>query len=291
MVEGLILNKSVNLLKAKREAGKSLLAVDLAVALVRGETDWLGRTIAPGTPNGVYFLVTDAGAEVEIARQLARLGIKPEDMVTVARARRGPALVDQWARFGERLRAEGYGLVVIDNGTGLVHDIVKPESVNPLFDGLKELTAPDIGLTVLLVHHEPKMGTGAAGNYSWESEPRWRLSLSKVNGDYRSLVAEGNALSDMPPVIGLRMPRRTHPGSRFTLADDRNIAPEDRSASMDKDDERILKILSHGRADWRNQEEIAKAIGCSQATIARTFDRKGYALRDGQVVKLAPAKG
>jgi RecA-family ATPase len=77
LVDGLILNKSLNLLKAKREAGKSLLAVDLAVALVHGETEWLGRRIGPGSPGGVCFLVTDAGAEIEIARQLDRLGVMP----------------------------------------------------------------------------------------------------------------------------------------------------------------------------------------------------------------------
>lgn len=54
----------------------------------------------------------------------------------VVRVRRGPAPVDQPETFGEQLMADGYGLVVIDNGIGLVHDIVKPEFVNPIFGGL-----------------------------------------------------------------------------------------------------------------------------------------------------------
>lgn len=284
VVEGLIHN-TLTMLTAKREVGKSLVTTDLAPVLTRGEDTWLGRKVKPGFPDRIYYLVTDAGTERDTSRRVVELGV-PKGSVTVARVRRGPAEVAQWREFGEKLREDGYGLVVVDNGTGLVHDIVKPEYVNPLFDGLKELT--DAGLAVLLVHHEPKGGQSAAGNYIWESEPRWRLNLAKVGDEYRTLSCEGNALTDLPPVIPLRMPRKTHPGSRFTLADGRNRVSEVRSEErIDRHDEYLLRML--GRSDWKSQSEIAESVGISQKTVSRVLTGKGYRLEDGQVVKLETA--
>jgi hypothetical protein len=141
-------------------------------------------------------------------------------------------------------------------------------------------------VAVLLVHHEPRGGTNSAGLYIWESEPRWRLWLSMVGeGPYRTLTAEGNAVTDLPPVLGLRMPRKGHSGSRFALADGRNTVPEDRSGErMDQEDQLLLGML--GRSDWASQSEIAKALRVSQSKVSRVLGRKGYRLQDGQLVKV-----
>jgi hypothetical protein len=282
IVEGLIPDSAGELI-AHQKIGKTLLAADLAVALARNESEWLGRKIRPGS-GPVVFLVTDPRAEREIARRVHAMGA-PEGSVIVGRLRRGPAPVEWWQQLADTLR--GARLVIVDSGTNLVHDIIKPELVNPLFDGLGELTQANI--PVLLIHHAPKSGNSAAGVYIWESWPRWLITMSGTKGSpYRTLSCDGNAVTELPPVLVIKMPRPDHPGSRFRMTDGRNDGPEDRSPERASRDDERLRLMIEGQP-WGSQEDIAKSLGVSQKTVSRTLGAKGFAL-DRTTGMLAPAR-
>ena len=108
------------------------------------------------------------------------------------------------------------------------------------------------------------------------------------SSDYRELSFQGgNTMlpEDMPEVIPLRMPRRTHPGSRFTLTDARNAVPEDRSATADKNQERIDELVAMNRSDWSSQEELGQAVGLSQPQMGRVMRKAGYVLVGGSLVR------
>lgn len=277
LVEGLIPDSAGELI-AHQKIGKTLLAADLAVALTRNETEWLGRKIRPGS-GPVVFLVTDPRAEREISRRVAAMGA-PEGSVIVGRLRRGPAPVEWWQQLAETL--QDARLVIVDSGTNLVHDIIEPKLVNPLFDGLGELVQASI--PVLLIHHTQKSGHSAAGIYTWQSWPRWLVTMTGTRGSpYRTLSCDGNAVTDLPPVIVIRMPRPDHPGSRFRLSTDRSDGPEERSPERaDRDQELLRRMLEGG--PWASQAEIGETLGISQAKVSRVLKAKKFTLAGHQVV-------
>jgi hypothetical protein len=291
LVNGLIANQSLNMIKAPRETGKTLLVCEFCRTYVMGEPEWLGRKYEDDSRGKVFYMVTDANAEADVSRQLANLGV-PAERVKLAR-HNGEDLgtVNDWTNWGAWLQAQGISVLVVDNGTGMSNGVVDTEATGNLFKKLRAMTGP-MGLTVILVHHE-KNGGGTAGNYSWESETRWRLTLTAPSGnpwndDYRELSFKGNLNppEDMPGVIPLRMPRRSHPGSRFTLTGGRNATAPERSPQR-PDEQRVLveKILALGRQDWKSQREIAEAIGSNQTAVSRAFNATGYTLRAGAVTR------
>jgi AAA domain len=282
LVDGMV-HDGATLWVAKRGVGKSLLTVDLAVSLARGDTEWLGRDIRPG--NGrVVFLVSDPKAERETARRLDAMGT-PDGSVEIGRLRRGPEPAEQWAELARELK--GSRLVVVDSGTNLVHDTVKAEYTNPLFDGLNEIVAENI--PVLLVHHIPKSGTLAAGNYGWEAWPRWWMYMGASGENFRTLVFEGNENDDgLPRTVVVRMPRKTHPASRFTLADDRAAESEIRTLARQGNHAKLLTHMRE-RSDWRSQAHIAAELGISQSVVSRILTANGLRLTNGQVTALGLA--
>jgi AAA domain len=279
LVEGLVLAQSLTMVKGKRESGKSTLTMDFIRSYVMGEPEWLGRKILADNRGRVFYGVTDTNAEMEVSRAVRNLGI-PRGRVQVQRIRRNSLNAETGKQLNAYLRASGFGLAVFDNGTGLVADIVKNEYTAPLFDGIKEIAGPG-GLSVILVHHEPRGGASAAGNYSWEGESRWRMSISRIPGESlsspeRLVSLEGNAVSELADVVRVKMPRIGHPGSRFTLSEARNTVPEDRSKGQPVKADLWAKILSYGDREWASNADIADVVGTSEATVSRLLTGNGY---------------
>ena len=289
LVSGLIAAESLNLITAKREVGKSLLVCDFLSSYLMGEPEWLGRKFEQDSRGRAMFMVTDANAEAEVSRQLTALGV-PRGYVDLARhsGEMYAANAGDWAHWGENLRTHrDTRILVVDNGTGMSAGVVDTEATSRLFKALRVVTGP-MGLTVILIHHEKNTG-GTAGNYQWQSESRHRLSLAMGDSsDYRELSFQGgNTMlpEDMPEVIPLRMPRKSHPGSRFTLTDARNTVPEDRSATAHKNQERIDELVAMNRSDWSSQEELGQAVGLSQPQMGRVMRKAGYVLVGGSLVR------
>lgn len=293
---GLIAQQSLNMFKSPREVGKSRLACDGIASYAKGEPDWLGGAYEGDQERGnVYYMVTDANAEAEVSVLLAQLGV-PRGRVQLGRY--GGELrksgIEDWVRWGAWLQGvQGVSILVVDNGTGMTDGVVDTEESARLFKRLRAMTGP-MGLTVILIHHEKNSG-GTAGNYSWESETRWRLRLSCPSGDprhdpYRELIVDGGNVSEAGDIrerIPLRMPRKSHPGSRFTLTDLRNATPEKRSKEREEDHGDKFKALVAMERTWKTQEEMADAIGISPSGLRRILGEKGYS-RDRKTGLLVP---
>jgi hypothetical protein len=295
LVNGLVANQSLNMIKAKREVGKSLLACDFIAAYVTGEPEWLGRSFEDTEPRGnVLYMVTDANAEAEVSRQLGNLGV-PRGRVELARhSGEMRDSVDDWVKWGAWIQTtRKVAVLVVDNGTGMSNGVVDTEATGTLFKRLRALTGP-MGITVILIHHEKNSG-GTAGNYSWESESRWRLRLAAKDdrlwaSDYRELEFDGGNVkipADLPDSIPLRMPRRSHPASRFTLTDRRNATPEERSAKRENEHTDKFTDLTKLDRSWASYAEMGATLGVSAATAERIVKERGH-VRDRATGRIVP---
>ena len=295
LVSGLIANQSLNMVVAKREVGKTLLICDFIAAYVMGEADWLGRQFEDTEPRGnVFYMVTDANAEAEVSRQLGNLGV-PAGRVMLARHNgETHGSVDDWVKWAAWIQAtQNVSVLVVDNGTGMSNGVVDTEATGTLFKRLRAMCGPR-GLTIILIHHEKNSG-GTAGNYTWQSESRWRLRLTAGDdprrNDYRELELDGgNAIAlpaDLPESIPLRMPRRSHPASRFTLTDKRNTAPEERSAKREEDHEDKFATLTSMARSWSSYGEIGDALGVSASKAERIVKGHGH-VRDRATGAIVP---
>lgn len=294
LFRGRIACQSLNMVKASREVGKTLLVAEASVAYVKGEPEWLGGQYdGPEDRGNVFWMVTDANAEAEVSQQLANLGA-PKGRIQLARhSGEITGTVEQWVNWGAWLQGvHGVSILVIDNGTGMTNGVVDTEASGALFKKLRAMTGP-LGLTVILIHHEKNSG-GTAGNYSWESETRWRLRLSCPSGKpltdpYRELSIDGGNIlppDDIPLVTPLKMPRRTHPGARFTMTEKRNTVPEKRSEERQEDHGRMFRGLLEGGRAWASYGEIGQALGVSASKAERIVKEQGH-IRDratGQIV-------
>jgi hypothetical protein len=292
IVPGIVHSVS-NLWLAKQKVGKSLLMADLAAALACGEGQWLGRPVKDdyaGRP--AFMFVSDPKAEVEAAARLEAWNV-PRGSVHIGRMRRGPEPIAEWLRLGDEVVDLGGKVVILDSGTNLVHDIITPESTNPLFDGLNELT--ERGLSVQLVHHLPRNGSAAAGIYSWESWSRWIVRMTRKGEAHRMLSFDGNEKCDLPGKIQLGMPRKDQPGSRFTLTNPdagRDEGEAEAPARQKRDQgarDRRRGIILEGQP-WEGQEAIGVAIGkaegtepLSQPRVSRLLKAYGWTLRSGKI--------
>jgi AAA domain len=295
LFRGRIACQSLNMVKASREVGKTLLVAEATVAYVKGETEWLGGQYdGPEDRGNVFWMVTDANAEAEVSQQLTNLGA-PKGRVQLARHSgeiKGSA--EDWMAWGAWLQGvHGVSVLVVDNGTGMTNGVVDTEASGALFKRLRAMTGP-MGLTVILIHHEKNSG-GTAGNYSWESETRWRLRLSCPSGkpltdDYRELSIDGGNIlppDDVPLVTPLRMPRRTHKGSRFTMTERRNTTPEQRSEKRREDHGDKFKTLMEMGGTWANYAEMGAAISASASQAERIVKGHGH-VRDRATGMIVP---
>lgn len=82
LVSGLIPKESVVFIFGKPEAGKSFIAIDLAVSVATGE-DWIGRRVRSGKPGGVLILAGE-GRDGIVRRFMA---LKQETGIDLSKAR------------------------------------------------------------------------------------------------------------------------------------------------------------------------------------------------------------
>jgi RecA-family ATPase len=182
-------------------AGKTIVALQLAVAVAQELGDWLGTTCEPGPV--IFFSAEEP--EAEMRRRLYRVarkrGIEPDDienlhfhfadpdacLLGVARPN-GPIV--QTPLF-ELLRSAALdirpALIVVDSIAasfgGNQNDRVHARS----FVGLFRRLARDANCAVLLLDHPSlsgiNSGTGRAGSVDWQNATRARLHLETVDDD------------------------------------------------------------------------------------------------------------
>jgi hypothetical protein len=188
----------------------------------------------------------------------------------------------RWTRLAEQLAEQDVNVLIVDSGTNLVSKVIDTEEVGGLMDGLSEVV--DAGITVVLIHHTPKVGRDAAGCYAWESWPRWIVRVEKTGGargDQVRLTYDGNENPDVPDHLSVWLPKHARPGSRFRLVE--RGAEHTRSQERQRSDLGLVSKIQ-ARSDWRSQQEIADALGVSQATVSRVLKAYQYKLVGGAAV-------
>jgi hypothetical protein len=178
-IEQLAVRRDVAVLTGDPGAGKSMLALALSAAKVRGESI-AGIGCSEGT---VVYLDAENGYG-EIHRRLHSLGV-PLEGVTVVEAD-GINLRDEddFAGLGALVEHYGPALLVLDSLTALWPGANerKTEDVAPTLYALKRL-AERQEVAILVLHHRPKDGGEYRGTTAIAAAAQLGFTLSKAKDD------------------------------------------------------------------------------------------------------------
>jgi RecA-family ATPase len=201
LVPDMIPDRTVTLLSGDGGTGKSLLAMQLAVAVAAG-SDWIGTIPEPG--RSVYVSAEDdafeahrrlvdvtsaAGLELEQLADFHLVALAGQDAVLAAPSGRSDitAPTPLWDRLVETVRMVRPRLLVLDN---LADAFAGNENSRPQarqFVGMLRGLAIDFGLTVLIIAHPSvaglNSGSGTSGSTAWSNSVRARLYLDRAKAD------------------------------------------------------------------------------------------------------------
>ena len=179
VIPGLMLKRNVSVLVAPPGSGKSLLTLQLAIAVANGGT-WGGWT--PRAPEKVLVINSEddfdemqrrlvvAAREMGIAQQdlVGRIDLAdtPENIVIARHDARLRAIVRTplVEQLVETIRAKGYGLVVVDPFAETFEGDENANSEVKWAGVLWREVARRAGCTLLLVHHTKKYAGAMAGD-------------------------------------------------------------------------------------------------------------------------------
>lgn len=211
-VESLIPSRVVTLLQGDGGTGKSILALQLAVATVTGQR-WLSQDVRRG--NVVYLsaeddrselhrrldaICTDYGVDLGELTGLKILDVTGVDSVLGAADRQGRLLpTDRWRELEQIARAWEPVLIVIDN---LADVFAGEENSRPQarqFIAQLQGCAARQNASLLLLGH-PSLagmasGTGSSGSTAWNNSVRSRLYLERPKIDGEAGPADARVLS------------------------------------------------------------------------------------------------
>ncbi|MCJ1959893.1 AAA family ATPase [Novosphingobium mangrovi (ex Hu et al. 2023)] len=207
-VPDMIPGRTVTLLSGDGGTGKSLLALQLAVATAAGRT-WLGASVREG---GCFFLTAEDDTEevhrrlIDIGRsegiepeQLQRLAIWPlaggDALLTATDGRNGA--LKPTARFAAlkgEIEARRPALIVLDTLADLFGGEENNRAQVRQFVGMLRGLALEFDAAVLLLAH-PSLtgmnnGSGLSGSTAWNNSVRSRLYLKKHEANANGRILE-----------------------------------------------------------------------------------------------------
>lgn len=195
-VDQIVPSGMLTLLSGKDKAGKTLLAWEIAEAVLQGDR-FLGQFQARKGP--VIFLGLDDPAVVTIDR-LEQLGLRDEPDLHVATPM---DTQPKHSNFWEEVRANAESikpeLVVVDSlylFLGHSTDSMNQAgSMGPVMEPLNRLTE-QTGASVLLITHDAKNGTDVAGSFVIRAAAKQilRLEANKGEPSGRTLQVEGKLI-------------------------------------------------------------------------------------------------
>lgn len=297
-VESLIPSRVVTLLQGDGGTGKSILALQLAVATVTGQR-WLSQEVRPG--NVVYLsaeddrgelhrrldaICTDYGIDLGELTGLKILDVTGVDSVLGAADRQGRLLpTDRWRELEQIARAWEPVLIVLDN---LADIFAGEENSRPQarqFIAQLQGCAARQNASLLLLGH-PSLagmasGTGSSGSTAWNNSVRSRLYLERPKIDGEAGPSDARVLSvkkaNYSPT-GLELRLRWSAGV-FKADDDAGpLRGIDAEMAELKIEQTFLRLLDMFTAQGRNVTDTA-GRGYAPAEFAREPTADGVTSR------------
>ena len=198
-IDGLIPAGTVTLLSGDGGVGKSLLALQIAIASALG-IDTLGLNPKPG---GVFYVGAEDDEDefkrrvYDVCRALGARREDLEDMEVLLLAGRDALLsvaekdgtmkpTVLWHQIKEHIRDFDPGLVILDTQADLFGgDEIKRAQVRAFVAMLRQI-AIETGAAIVLLSHPSvsgmQTGTGTSGSTAWSNSVRSRLYLTKPEG-------------------------------------------------------------------------------------------------------------
>lgn len=198
LIDGLVSSR-MTILAGEPKAGKSLLTVAMAAALLEGDGDFLGRPVRTRLGK-VAFGLTDPDGLSETRGRLEGL-ITDLDRV-IGTDVRDDGTGTYWGRVADALKENRADLFILDNVLGALPgdaNIADPLTARRFLDGIDKIM--HAGIPVLVVTHtaKPSMEGGYGGGTSspiggrlFGARPRAVLSLMRSKKEGVRLQADTN---------------------------------------------------------------------------------------------------
>lgn len=227
LVQDLIPQKTVTLLSGDGGTGKSLLALQLAVAVSTG-SQWLGREVEAG---GVIYLSAEDDTD-ELHRRLTDIltagsmsfdrlsaltirSLAGEDALLALDAKLALAKSDLFEELNRRAGSENPALIVLDTLADLYPANENERAKVRQFIGMLRGLAIENNCAVLLLSHPSltglNSGSGTSGSTAWNNSVRSRLYLSRssesgaeIDPNARILEVKKSNYGKIGEQIGLR---------------------------------------------------------------------------------------
>lgn len=273
LYDGLIHSEITNVV-AKREVGKSSLALHLANCFLSGEP-FLGRHCTI-TPRRVVLVMSEAYGEW--ARRVLEHtpnsfpGERVMDSYRYPFGRGG----DLWS-LADRVTPQKGDLVILDSLTGVCGDLLDPAEVKAVYTPLKEWASAGAAV-VVLAHakdgdHRASRATGIS---QIGFDARRTVSLSKTTGGRLTLHAEGND----GEVVDLTLERGEHVAD-FRVTKDRTDSGQTKrqnrgEETLERNRQIAEFIVDHcqGKSLRATAKEVAEKFGGAQGTAQTNLSKK-----------------
>ena len=291
-----LLHRRLNVIYGLPTGGKSTWTYNLADAYLAGDGVFMGEAVhVPGGPGRVAFVTTDDDGRDDVADAMEVFGrIDRVGVYELGIHERGYGLED-WREAADGLVAAGYGLVIVDNASGLLGD---EESTNTDGDArrviskMRALVQAD--LVVVLLTHSNNDGT-FGGAAEWRKVARCIYGIhGKVPSETRTVKTMNNKDNLDPFKVrladetGWRLARVGEPRP-LRVVEDAPALPERTKRSRNRARNRERLDFMKSRDDWESVAQIAEAIGVNRSTVGRWLASLGHELRDGAVVPVSRA--
>lgn len=267
IVKGLIPDRTVTLLAGDGGTGKSLLALQLSIAVAE-EGKWLGMSTASGRV--VYLSAEDERHEVHrrledvCAAHGATLAdlhdVRVWDLASSADAilarpdgRSGGVVpTDRWERLRSQLAEFRPKLLVVDTLADVFggDEIIRSQARG--FIGMFRGIAAEFDLAVLVLSHPSisgiKSGTGTSGSTAWSNSVRSRLYLERVDGVPEQRTLSVRKANYGPEGEQLRL--RWHQGAFWPIGAEVTTAKA--AADQNAAERKFLELLGLYQAQGRD---------------------------------------
>ncbi len=278
LVEGVIPHPSAGMLYAYRGIGKTLVTMDLALALTQGR-EWLGYKV-PQKRTGLYIdgempradMIQRLRAQCAGVPVPTRLNILSAEAIALKHWNLNLAREQDRETLGhaiaswEALNHTGLDFIVIDNWTSLIRGI--DENDNSEMDAIKAwlILLRHAGISVILVHHAGKDGRTQRGGSAREDVLDYSIRLRRQDNqsDQSMFLEWDKARSGLPDPSSF-------PVDIVKEGDAIRLQRAEKAVRKNNVDEAILTLIR--TTGPKSMPELVDILKLSQSTLYRKISK------------------